>query len=417
MINKIGIIGLSTMGRNLALNFASKGIETVCYNRSVEKTNELENSPNIIKAFSIKEFCDQLGPLKVILLLVKAGDATNATLDLLKPLLDENDIIIDLGNANYKDSTLRQNMIPNYYVCGISGGAKGARDGASMMLSGNVNNKENLLELLGKVSASDFEGLPTVEFLGEGVEGNVVKTVHNGIEYSQLQILSEIYSVLKYKNSLNDIAISTLFKQWSLDKKDYILEMMAQALETPNLLENTKPIIESKGTGKWTAQMALEENIYSITIPYSYNLRLLNIPLDKNQVSSQSIPIDVLSDLYDEGYRYILREGLVIIRSIAPTVDLNKVRRVWQGGCIIRNYNLSGPDDKAGVFNSMLYISLYKSLKLQDLPTPILSVIYQNSLINIHGLPGHPLIAVTRDIFGSHGFINMEGEKIYKTWN
>ncbi len=411
MINKIGLIGLSTMGANLALNFAYSGVEVVVFNRSADKTKKLENQKNIITTYTIEDFLNELGDKKVILLLVKAGEPTDETIKHILPSITDEDIVIDLGNANYVDSLRRSLLIKNYYVCGISGGEKGARYGASLMLSGNIKYSTELEELFRIVSANDFKDNPTIGYLGEGVVGNIVKTVHNGIEYVQMQVLAEIYSILRFYAGYDVVKISEIFKSWSESKQDYLTDIMSQALSDPNLIDTVMPKVDSKGTGKWTGQMALKEDVFSTFISYSYNLRMLNnevLALQQNN----DINIEKLSDLYDQAYLKALEEGLSIISKMSPGVDLKEVRRIWQGGCIIRNHLLL-TEKKS---DNPRFIKLFSPLRTCDLPLPVLSMMYQGALLDVIGTVGNPLLAIARDVFGSHGFYSKNGDLIYKEW-
>jgi 6-phosphogluconate dehydrogenase len=411
-MNKIiGIIGLSTMGGNLAKNFADKNFTVVVFNRSDSKTKEHEGINNIVTTYSLKDFYNALGGKKIIMMLVKAGQGTDDTITHLQEFLKPEDIVVDLGNANYIDSLRRQQIIPNYYVCGISGGEKGARYGASLMMSGPKKNSEELKSILSTVAAQDFNGTPTIAYLGETIEGNIVKTVHNGIEYVQMQILSELYSIMRNLGGCLIKDIQQTFYNWSENKSDYLCSVMSQALTDNKLIDNTKPIIESKGTGKWTAQMALENEVYSTLINYSYNIRLI-----KNELtfSDQKIDFDqdTLSNLYDQAYNFALQEGLEIIKTKSPTVNIEEVRRIWQGGCIIRNKQLANMQ-KLDYTN---YMTLFKPFQIANIPLPILNMINQYSKINIYGLEGAALLAIARDVFGNHGFYNLENEKVYLDW-
>jgi 6-phosphogluconate dehydrogenase len=411
MTKILGIIGLSTMGGNLAKNFADKDFTVVVFNRSESKTKDLEGIKNIVTTYSLKEFYDALGPKKIIMMLVKAGQGTDDTINHLQEFLKPDDILVDLGNANYIDSLRRQQSIPNYYVCGISGGEKGARYGASLMMSGPKGNSAELLNILSNVAAQDFDGGATIAYLGESVEGNIVKTVHNGIEYVQMQILSELYSIMRNLGGYLIADIQKTFKSWSETKSDYLCSVMSQALSDNKLIDNTKPIIESKGTGKWTAQMALENDVYSTLINYSYNIRLIKNNLAR---SDQKIDFDIdnLSSMYDQAYNFALQEGLTVIKTKSPTVNIEEVRRIWQGGCIIRNKQLANVQ-KLDYTN---YISLFKHFQTADIPLPILNMINQYSKINIYGLEGAALLAIARDVFGNHGFYNLNDEKMYLDW-
>jgi 6-phosphogluconate dehydrogenase len=409
MQTRIGLIGLSTMGANLAKNFADQGIEVVVFNRSYDKTVKLNNIKNILTTKTIEEFYNNLGEIKIILLLVKAGQPTNDTLDSLKPFLTKDDVIIDLGNANYMDSKKRQIEHKNYFVCGISGGEKGARYGASLMLSGPIEHKDMLINLFSKVSALDFYGGKTVGYFGEGVVGNIVKTVHNGIEYAQMQVLSELYTILRFGLNKKIEEIEGIFKEWSISKKDYLSDVMSQALSDPHLIDHVLPILESKGTGKWTAELALKEEVYSVLIPMSYNLRMIEIEVNKSQFAT-NLNLEDLSQIYDYSYQIIVSEGLRIIKQYQENIDINEVKRVWQGGCIIRNYQLENNQFQD------IDSEILKKLQIIDYPLPLLNTINQNYLISKFGLNGSPLLAIARDVFGSHGFYNLEREKVYLDW-
>ncbi|MGL4758479.1 MAG: NAD(P)-binding domain-containing protein [Patescibacteria group bacterium] len=411
MIKRVGLIGLSTMGQNLAKNFAENGIDVVVYNRTPDKTDLLKNVKNILTTYSIAEFISELGEFQVILLLVKAGEPTDEVLASLEQYKNKESVIVDLGNANYLDSLRRTQSITNYYVCGISGGEEGARNGASLMLSGPEQNATLLIELFSKVAAYDFKKGKTISYLGQSVEGNVVKTIHNGIEYIQMQILSEIYSLLKYIKGQDNEVISSIFEEWSKQKTDYMLEMMAKVIKNQKILDSTLPKVDSKGTGKWSAQLALEKETYSTNLNLVYNLRKI-----ENEIlflpQNLDCSIEKLSDLYDQAFTHALLEGLEVIHSFSSLIDLNEVRRVWQGGCIIRNSSLASKKN----YDYARYIKLFSPLRLFDVPLPVLSNMYQNSLIGVYGLPGSPLIACTRDVFGKHGFYNLSGEKISFNW-
>jgi 6-phosphogluconate dehydrogenase len=411
MNKKIGIIGLSTMGGNLAKNFADKGVSVSVYNRTYEKTALLENINNIQTTKTLDEFLDSLGENKIILILVKAGEATDAVINKLSSLINEQDIIVDLGNANYQDSLRRQQFIANYYTCGISGGEKGARHGASLMLSGPKANKERLVEILKLASATDFQGMPTIAYFEEGVSGNIVKTVHNGIEYAVMQVLSELYSIMRNGMNMKTQDISHVFQDWSELKKDYLTSVMSEVLKRGDLIDETKPIIDSKGTGKWTAQLALQNDIYSTVIPLSYNIRLIKQPIS---VRNEELKCNLkdLSTLYDLAYSYCLQEGLNIITSYGDSIDLEEVKRVWQGGCIIRNINLTKLDKLDYTQYSEAFIILLQT----QIPLPLLNAINQNCLIMKYGMSGAPLLAIARDVFGSHGFYNLKDEKIFLEW-
>jgi 6-phosphogluconate dehydrogenase len=421
----IAIIGLSTMGSNLALNFASKGIRVIVYNRSIEKTKALENHNNIVCAYSLQELFEAFGDqTRIVLLMVKAGVATDLTIDSLEPFLKTEDYLIDLGNAHPFDSLRRQEKAIltksyNYCVCGISGGSEGARNGACLMFSGL--NKEawlnsGLKDILEVVSAKNFDNQATLGHFGSNVEGNYVKTIHNGIEYVQLQVLAEIYHFLRLELGvglgLSLEKISTIFKTWAIEKNDYLLEVFAQVTKNKEL-DKVLPLIGSKGTGKWTTQLALEKDLPLFLIPLAYNLRLLSetLPLIwpnyKEQLETETETnitniLEKLSQIYDLGYQYALKEGLDILKSLKPELDQSLALQIWQGGCIIRNLQLQtlDPDFEP---NHLKFFKLYHELALDKAPQiPLLAMIKELTELKISGMGQANTISLARNIFGDH---------------
>jgi 6-phosphogluconate dehydrogenase len=415
IVKTVAVVGLSVMGGNLALNFASKGYRVIVYNRSAEKTKLLEGNVGVECVYSFKELSEAFGSQpKVLFLMVKAGEATDGTLLELEPFLEVGDFVIDLGNAHPYDSSRRHSralasLAYHYAVCGISGGSEGARNGACLMFSG-LNRElwlsSGLKEVLESVSAKSFDGSPTLAYLGQEVEGNYVKTIHNGIEYVQLQILSEVYHFLRLSGLPLD-QISDFFSKQAELKKDYLLGVFALATADKRL-DTIVSKIGSKGTGKWSTQLALEKDLVAILIPFAYNLRLLSesLPQLENTYSKvekpEQIDLESLAELYDLGYQYALKEGLNLLKGLVIELDQNTVLKVWQGGCIIRNSLLLDLDPEFKV-DHLRFHKLYHNLGFDKLAqAPLLAMIKEISELELAGLPQANTISLARNIFGGH---------------
>ena len=205
--SQIGLIGLATMGINLARNIANKGFAVSVFNRTTEKTEKFikdfgeESDEKLHGSKTLKEFVSSLETPRKIILLVKAGSAVDDMIAELSPLLDKNDIIIDCGNSHFKDTERRQTDLAkkslNFIGCGISGGEEGALHGPSLMPGGNIAAWEKIRPIFEKIAAKDFSGKSCVTHIGDFGSGHFVKMVHNGIEYAIMQLLAESYDILK----------------------------------------------------------------------------------------------------------------------------------------------------------------------------------------------------------------------------
>jgi 6-phosphogluconate dehydrogenase len=424
-INKytnIGIIGLSTMGSNLALNFAKNQELTIhVYNRTLVTTDiflEDHQLPNLVGHQSISSFLDS--PIEVILLLVKAGEPTDNT---IKELLNQNSNkckkihLVDLGNSHIKDSQKRFDCytteFASYNVCGISGGSNGALNGASMMFSGSKNTL--LLDLLKLVAAKDFNSQPTVGYFGSNTGGNLVKTIHNGIEYAQMQLIAEIANILQPFYGSDQT--STILQRYSQTYQDFLLSVFAKVYDGRYDFEKIAPIIGSKGTGKWTTELALLANVPAYYIPLAYNLRLTSytnkaiLPSIQSSILHDLTLADTLLQFYDQSYKLLLSEGVDILKAIDPKFEISEVLRVWQGGCIIQNHNLKSitqaQKDYQKVINILQSLSTNEDYKrvYQLVNTAMIDMITTQAKIASNGQLEAKSLACCRNIFGNHEII------------
>jgi 6-phosphogluconate dehydrogenase len=419
MLNNIGLIGLSTMGGNLARNIANNGFTISVFNRSFQKTQDLlnlskkldkpENNKNLAGFKNLEKFVESLEVPRKIILLVKSGDPVDELLAELKPLLTSGDIVIDAGNSNWQDTITREIILEDsldfedsdepiisekiiYFMgCGISGGAEGALTGPSIMLGGNKESAELVLPIFQKIAAKDFEGKPCVSYLGKNPAGHFVKMVHNGIEYALMQGIAEVYSILRlnYPNQAGyDIEkIASCYKELNSGlNSGYLLEITSKILETKEKNSST-PLLdlivsksEAKGTGKWTVEAALElgvavPNIYAavnarIQSNANSNLSLKNKSNKEPLFKNESTSINELNTYLELVFVTNYLQGIDLILAAEKEynwgINIEEVLRIWQGGCIIRSKWLD---------------YLLTNLNNENILTSRLEEIYDNSFV------------------------------------
>ena len=265
---QFGVVGMAVMGKNLALNIESRGYTVALYNRTGSKTTEVvEEHPdkNFQATYSIEEFVNAIEKPRRIMLMVKAGPATDATIQELLPHLDKGDILIDGGNTFFKDTMRRNEELANsginFIGTGVSGGEEGALKGPSIMPGGQKEAYELVAPILEKISAKAEDGEPCVTYIGPNGAGHYVKMVHNGIEYGDMQLIAESYDLMKQILGLSVDEMAEIFKEWNEGELDsYLIEITADILTRKDDEGTDQPIVDvildaagNKGTGKWTA--------------------------------------------------------------------------------------------------------------------------------------------------------------------
>ena len=289
MTQQIGVVGLAVMGKNLAWNIESRGYSVSVYNRSSEKTDEMVNESKgkqIHPTYSLEEFVNSLEKPRKILLMVKAGPATDATIDSLLPLLDDDDILIDGGNTNYQDTIRRNKALAesgiNFIGMGVSGGEVGALTGPSLMPGGQEAAYNKVSDILDAIAAKAKDGASCVEYIGPNGAGHYVKMVHNGIEYADMQLIAESYAMMKDLLGMSHEDISKTFKEWNAGElESYLIEITGDIftkLDDDNeaLVEKILDTAGQKGTGKWTSINALELGIPLTIITESVLARFIS---------------------------------------------------------------------------------------------------------------------------------------------
>ena len=271
----IGVTGLAVMGRNLARNLARHGNVVALHNRSPERTRSLVSEHGdegtFVPAESMKEFVASLGRPRAIIVMVKAGEATDTVIDELVPLLDEGDIVIDCGNAHFMDTRRREAALREHGLhfvgCGVSGGEEGALLGPSIMPGGSPESYQKLGPIFESIAAQ-VDGTPCCTHVGPDGAGHFVKMVHNGIEYADMQLIAEAYDLLRAGLGASAPEIAEIFRTWNEgDLDSFLIEITAQVLAHTDA-ETGQPFVdivldqaEQKGTGRWTVQSALDLGI------------------------------------------------------------------------------------------------------------------------------------------------------------
>jgi 6-phosphogluconate dehydrogenase len=363
----IGLIGLGVMGQNLTLNLVRNSFAVAVYDREppvVENFLNSHHNQNITGFQAPDKFVRALQPPRKIILLVKAGDPVDWTIDQIKSYLQPGDIIIDGGNSHFSDTERREKQLKTqglfFIGSGTSGGEKGALLGPSLMPGGDKGAYEQIRPMWEAIAAKVEDG-PCVTYVGPGGAGHFVKMVHNGIEYADMQLIAEVYGVMRDGFRMNAGRMGEVFAEWNRGElNSYLIEITAKILQVTDkdtgqpLLDLILDQAEQKGTGKWTVQIASDLGVAIPTIEAATAAR--NISAQKAERLSASKKISAKTALtfgdFDTGAKESLRDalfaskicayaqGMSLIRAGSEAfgwhIDLSEMARIWQGGCIIR---------------------------------------------------------------------------------
>ncbi|MBU2360617.1 MAG: NAD(P)-binding domain-containing protein, partial [Alphaproteobacteria bacterium] len=262
----IGLLGLGTMGAALALNIADHGFDIAVFNRTTQVTRDFKAqagdlSDRITATETLQDFVAAIATPRAIILMVPAGDPVDQQIAALRPLLDDDDLIIDAGNANFHDTNRRAREAGEkpFLGIGVSGGEEGARFGPSIMGGGKKSSWDRVAPILTAIAA-DHDGTPCATWMGEEGAGHFVKAVHNGIEYADMQMIAEVYGILRDGMGLDNAAIAAVFDRWNAGPlKSYLIEISARVAEAVDT-DTGRPLLDiitdaagQKGTGRWTA--------------------------------------------------------------------------------------------------------------------------------------------------------------------
>ncbi len=364
----LGMIGLGVMGRNLVLNLEGQGFSVAVWNLESDWTDAFLDQEGkgrrITGTRSFPELVRSLGRPRRILMMIKAGRPVDATLESLLPALESGDVVVDGGNSHFEDTVRRQKLAAgkgiHFFGLGISGGEEGARFGPSLMPGGDrLVYEQQLQPVLEKIAAVSDAG-PCVTYIGPGGAGHFVKMVHNGIEYGDMQLIAEAYEVMSRGLGMGARRIAEIFEEWNLGRlSSYLIEITARILQVEDA-KTGKPLVEmildragQKGTGKWTAQSALDLGVPVPTIAAALDARFLSAIKEQRVEAARTMspPLGRLDDAKEtvlkqlEAALYASRmcsyaQGMSVIRSGSGEhdwdIDPAEVCRVWKAGCIIR---------------------------------------------------------------------------------
>ncbi|MBI1353005.1 MAG: NADP-dependent phosphogluconate dehydrogenase [Acidobacteria bacterium] len=462
-----GVAGLGVMGQNVALNIERNGFEVIAYNRSEDKANEMREKSagkNVFVTQSIEEFVQKLEPPRRVLLMVTAGAGTDAVIEALTQHLEPGDIIIDGGNSHFPDTNRRNEALQakgfHFVGCGISGGEEGALWGPSIMPGGKYEAYERIAPVLEKIAAKTEDDGPCVTYCGRTSAGHYVKMVHNGIEYGIMQIICEVYDILRKSAGMSTPKIQEVFADWTKSEiGGFLIEITAQCLAKKDdqgsgwLVEKVLDTAGQKGTGKWTAQTALDLGVPIPTLSMAVEARILS-GLKPQRVEASKIldgperrhgkrRKDLVEALFNATYVSMIAsyaQGMALIQEASKEYDygtnLAEVARIWKEGCIIRS-KLLDPIKQAfkeqpGLANMLThpYFSKIVNDTLPDLrkviriaartgvPTTCLgaTLAYIESYRS-EFLPAN-LLQGLRDNFGAHTYKRLDMEGVFHSqWN
>lgn len=462
---KLGLIGLAVMGANLARNAARCKITTCVYNRTYSKTEqfmkEFEKEGHLISAENLEEFVSKLEKPRRILLMIKAGGAVDKTIEQLLPLIEKGDIIIDGGNSYYKDTQRRAKELSEkgieYVGMGVSGGEEGALNGPSLMPGASENAYRELKDILEAISAK-ANGEPCVDYIGKDGAGHYVKTVHNGIEYADMQMIADAYIFMRDILKMTSEEMAQVWEKWNKGKlSSYLVEITANILHKKDE-ETGKPMVDvildkakQKGTGKWTSLSALELGCAAPTITEAVFARIMSgnkeerNALEKvyENIEPEKIKIDkkqAIDDLENALYGAKIcayAQGFNLIAKASKTyewdVKLGNIAKIWRNGCIIRAGFLDRVTEayeKHKEIENLLFTDYFAKALCQArqgwgriVSTAILKGVAMPALSSAlayfdayrKSKSGASLIQAQRDYFGAHTYERNDKDGIFHT--
>jgi 6-phosphogluconate dehydrogenase len=363
---QIGVTGLGVMGRNLARNFARHGYTVALHNRTASRTTDMASQfgdeGTFVPAQSAREFVQALERPRRLVIMVNAGEATDAVIDEFAPLLESGDMIIDGGNAHFKDTRRREAALRqqdlHFVGMGVSGGEEGALHGPSIMPGGSPESYQSLGPMLETISAH-VGGTPCCTHIGPDGAGHFVKMVHNGIEYADMQLIAEAYDLLRYGAGFEPAQIAETFRTWNTGRLDsYLIEITAEVLAHTDQATG-KPFVdvvldqaEQKGTGRWTVQDALDLGVPVSGIAEAVFARSLSGHADLRRAARQLPGPKPTGQGQTAEFADQIEQALYVSKLVSYAqgwnmmdvgsrefdwgIDLGQIAVIWRGGCIIR---------------------------------------------------------------------------------
>ncbi|RIV68418.1 NADP-dependent phosphogluconate dehydrogenase [Flagellimonas aequoris] len=458
-----GLVGLGVMGRNFILNVADNGFTAFGNDLDDEKVGALikegGDMGKVNASTDVKTFVDALTTPRKIMLLVPAGKVVDIVIESLLPHLDKDDIIIDGGNSFFTDTDRREAYLKekgiNFFGAGVSGGAKGARRGPSIMPGGSREAYQHVKPIFEAVSAK-YKGEPCVAYLGPKSAGNYVKMVHNGIEYGLMQLTSEIYDLLKKAGGLSNEELHQTFAQWNKGRlQSFLVEITSEIFEQKDdlgdgeLVDKILDKAKQKGTGKWTSQNAMDLGIPVPTIDVAVSMRELSA-LKEERVKADALYDRPTPSAVDKAefiskaeralyFAFIITyaQGMHQLADASKEygyeLELGEIAKIWRAGCIIRAALLADITD-AYQANEKLENLLLSPFFVEKVKETVGAAREMTAYGAINGIPlaglsnaltyfdaytssrlPLNLIQAQRDYFGSHTYERVDREGIFHT--
>lgn len=456
--NNIAVIGLSVMGSNLALNMADNGYKVAVYNRTTSVMEEMIKTfphENVEGKATLKELVSSLEKPRKFVIMVKAGAAVDAVIEQLLEYIEEGDIIIDGGNSFFKDTQRRYDYLLekniHFFGVGISGGEEGARRGPAIMPGGNAEAYKEIQPILEDISAK-VNDIPCCSYTSTGGAGHYVKMVHNGIEYGDMQLISEAYTILKHTGGFSNEELQQIFEKWNSEElESYLIEITANIFKVKDpegdgyLVDKILDKSGQKGTGKWTTEQAVDLGIDISVISSSLNARYMSSFKDERVRAEREFgrkPYEVVAER--EQLIKQVKESLFAAKLIAYaqgfkllqaaeaeygwTFDYAQIAKIFRGGCIIQAKLLQNIIDaytNNPKLENLIFDPFFKQTisKNQDSlrETVILAIknqlpvtSFSNALTYLDvyttANSGANLIQAQRDYFGAHTFERTDRE-------
>ncbi|CAN4095223.1 unnamed protein product [Withania somnifera] len=459
-VSRIGLAGLAVMGQNLALNIAEKGFPISVYNRTTSKVDETvdraqnEGQLPLIGQYNPRDFVLSIQRPRSIIILVKAGAPVDQTIAALGEYMEPGDTIIDGGNEWYENTERRIIETSSngllYLGMGVSGGEEGARNGPSLMPGGSHQAYTNIRDILEKVAAQVEDG-PCVTYIGEGGSGNFVKMVHNGIEYGDMQLISEAYDVLKNAGGLSNGELADIFAEWNRGElESFLIEITADIFSVKDEKTGNGELVDKildktgmKGTGKWTVQQAAELSIAAPTIAASLDSRYMSGLKEERENASEIFKKEGLKEeiingssvdkkrLIDDVRQALYAskicsyaQGMNLLRAKSAekgwNLNLGEMARIWKGGAYQRNPNLANlmvdPEfaremvQRQAAWRRVVGLAVQKGISVPGMSA---SLQYFDTYRRSR-LPAN-LVQAQRDYFGAHTYERVDMPGAYHT--
>jgi 6-phosphogluconate dehydrogenase len=465
---EIGLIGLGVMGANLSLNIAEKGNKIAVFNRTPEVTKKFyaeagDLQGQIIPCETLDDFIKAIRPPRPIIIMIKAGDPVDQQMELLKPYLSSGDIMIDAGNANFRDTMRRFESLEDsdltFIGMGVSGGEEGARHGPSIMVGGKEESWKRVEKVLTSISAK-FNGEACVDWLGPNGAGHFVKTIHNGIEYADMQMIAEIYGILRDGLGMSASEISGVFGRWNEGRlNSYLIEISEKVLKANDPISG-KPMVDvivdsagQKGTGKWSVIEAQNMGVAATAIEAAVAGRVLSSLKSEREAAEKILGKPALVEKPKNGMAFLAdlelallaakigayAQGFAVMAAASKEYGWNLpmpvIAKIWRAGCIIRSGFLdeitsafSKDPNVANLIVTPAFAQMVKETDgalrrivsyaaLNGLPAPALTSALTYFDAYRRGRGTANLIQAQRDFFGAHGFDRLDGvDKHHGPW-